>query len=139
MSIFKKIIDKIYQKKVQPEDAVVEPSGSVLIEYDSSSGDFTVTSEIQDMSEESISIFSYLIFHISTGELEGFIYESLKAWAEGDDEKMQFNEKLANQMAKLNALVLSMNPQETQQENDTPKVAIRASEVFNLKNLNEEG
>jgi len=131
MSLLQYLLNSLQKEKIIPEEIESDAAGKILIEYNSGTGNFTVLSEIDDLSEDSVNILSYLIFHISQGELENFIYESLKMWAGDDPEKKAFNEQLVNQMQKLHSFVLDQKVQ------SGGRVASPASQVFNFRRMKE--
>lgn len=136
MSIFNYMMSKIYKEKKEPEELLKEPSGCINIQYDSETGDFHVFCDINDVSAESSEILSLLLFHISNGELEPFVYESLKLWAGEDREKKAFNLMLAEDIKKINSLILDIET--TAEETDDVKgnkVAVKASRVFNFRDM----
>ncbi len=136
MSIFNYMMSKIYKEKKKPEELLKEPSGCINIQYDSETGDFQVFCDINDVSAESSEILSLLLFHISNGELEVFIYESLKLWAGEDREKKAFNLMLAEDIKKINSLILDIDTSEEEKSEVTSnKVAVKASRVFNFRDM----
>ena len=138
MSLLEYLLSGLQKGKIKPEDIQSDAAGKILIEYNAKSGDFTVLSDIDDLSEDSVNVLSYLIYHISQGELENFIYESLKLWAGDDPEKIRFNEQLADQMKNLHSFVLAQQGQEEQPTPSEGRVASPASQVFNFRGMNQQ-
>lgn len=134
MSIFNYIMSKIHKEKIKPEEILKEPSGSINIQYDSETGDFHVFCDINDVSPESSEILSLLIFHISHGEIEPFIYESLKLWAGDEREKKAFNLMLSEDIKKINSMILDIETAD-EEEKASNSVAVKASRVFNFRDM----
>jgi hypothetical protein len=120
----KKLKEEVLDKEKLEEEISRQPSGSILIQYFADNGDFTVYSDINDCSNESADILSILIYHIITGELEQYIYESIKLWAD-DEEKMDFYLRVLDILFKYESMIIK--------EKNTDDVAVKASEVFTIK------
>jgi len=119
-------IEKIDFEAIEQE-VVQPPSGKIIIDYDSETGDFQVESKVDDLSDDSVEILALLIFHITKGDLESFIFESLRIWAGDDDQKIAFNVKVALQSQKIDNMLI----EETKEQKN--KVAVSASQVFNFR------
>ena len=138
--LIKKVINALKREKIDLdsiekidfeslEESIKPPSsGRIVIDYDSQTGDFQVESQIDDLSNDSVEILALLIFHITKGDLESFIFESLRIWADDEDEKIDFNVKVALQTQKLDSMIID----ETKVK-EKNKVAVSASQVFNFR------
>ena len=62
--------------------------------------------------------------HIAAGELAPFVTQGLSVWAGEDEDKLQFNIKLAEHIEYLNSQVINFNKKDK-------NVAVSASDVFN--------
>jgi len=140
--MFKKLLQEIRRKKIEPEQIEEEltrkPSGMFIVNYYADNGDFTVATEIGDTSEESASMLALLMMHMTSPDFESFLFESLRVWAEDDDDKIEFNVKTMLESKKLDNLVLDL-PKE---EDGLPPpefddVAVSASTVFNFKEMRQ--
>jgi len=137
IQIFKNYLEKLTKKQVEEEvveEEVVEEeslvpnvSGSIRLEFDAETGDFGVMVNVEDLSDSCVEIFSLLMVHMANGEIVPFVYESLVGWADGDEEKKDFNEKVGEKIIGYTSEILK---EKVSQKNST---AIRASEVFNYR------
>ena len=107
-----------------PTEKELNISGRIEILFNASSGDFSVESEIYEISEETINTLALLLMHIAAGELAPFVTQGLSVWAGEDEDKLQFNIKLAEHIEYLNSQVINFNKKDK-------NVAVSASDVFN--------
>lgn len=115
------------KQEEQPLSLVPNVSGSILIEFDAETGDFGVMASVDDTSETCVKILSLLMVHMATGDITPFVYESLVGWADGDEEKLDFNERLG-------AEIIALTTEITEDKAKSRKTAaIKASEVFNYR------
>lgn len=134
--MFRRIFEKIRKDKIKPEEVeekieeelTRKPSGTLIVNYYSDNGDFTVATEIQDTSDESAGMMSLLMMHMQTEDFQSFIYEALRLWAGDDDDKIKFNVTMMLESKKLDSLVLE-TPESVED------VAVSASTVFNFKEM----
>jgi hypothetical protein len=108
----------------KPTEKELNISGRIEILFNASSGDFSVESEIYEISEETINTLALLLMHIAAGELAPFVTQGLSVWAGEDEDKLQFNIKLAEHIEYLNSQVINFNKKDK-------NVAVSASDVFN--------
>jgi hypothetical protein len=108
----------------KPTEEDLDISGRIEILFNASSGDFSVESEIYEISEETINTLALLLMHIAAGELAPFVTQGLSVWAGEDEDKLQFNIKLAEHIEYLNSQVINFNKKDK-------NVAVSASDVFN--------
>ena len=108
----------------KPTEEDLDISGRIEILFNASSGDFSVESEIYEISEETINTLALLLMHIAAGELAPFVTQGLSVWAGEDKDKLQFNIKLAEHIEYLNSQVINFNKKDK-------NVAVSASDVFN--------
>lgn len=125
--MIKKIISKFKKEKVP--DPTENSSGDITISYDSKTGDFYVITDIKDISDDSATILAYIMHHISNGEISQFIYEALALWAEEDAERKSFNYSLFEKIVVVSGI---LKDEDEAKKSKGDKVAVRASEVFNL-------
>lgn len=123
------IEEQIEQIPETIEEEKSDISGRIEILFNSTTGDFSVESEIFELSDETINTLSLLLMHIAAGEIAPFITQALAAWAGIDEEKLDFNIKLAERIEYINSQVLDFN--------DKKDVAVSASEVFNTNRHSE--
>jgi len=127
------IIKKQLSKKTEVEEQIEQipeiieeeklgVSGRIEILFDSGSGDFSVESEVFEISDETVNTLALLLMHIAAGEIASFITQSLAAWAGSDEEKLEFNKKLAEHIELINSQVIEISKKD---------VAVSASDVFN--------
>ncbi len=117
------------EKESEPEKILLVPntSGSITIEFDAETGDFGVLASVNDQSEDCVKILSLLMIHLATGDITSFVYESLVGWADDDEEKKDFNERLGLE-------IIALTDELTKEKNKAGrKVAAKASEVFNYR------
>jgi len=107
----------------KPTEEDLDISGRIEILFNASSGDFSVESEIYEISEETINTLALLLMHIAAGELAPFVTQGLSVWAGEDEDKLQFNIKLAEHIEYLNSQVVNFNKKDK-------NVAVSASDVF---------
>jgi len=141
--MFKKIFERLKKNKVKTEDIEQEmtrkPSGTIVINYFEDNGDFTVGSDINDITDSSAEMLALLMVHITSSDFQSFLWESLRVWAGDEDEKIAFNVATMIQSKKLDTLVLDIE-QANQEDNgqyNSSDVAVSASAVFNFKEMNE--
>jgi hypothetical protein len=108
----------------KPTEEELDISGRIEILFNASSGDFSVESEIYEISKETINTLALLLMHIAAGELAPFVTQGLSVWAGEDEDKLQFNIKLAEHIEYLNSQVINFNKKDK-------NVAVSASDVFN--------
>jgi hypothetical protein len=132
IQIFKNYLEKLTKKHVEEEiveeeSLVPNVSGSIRLEFDAETGDFGVMVNVEDLSDSCVEIFSLLMVHMANGEIVPFVYESLVGWADDDEEKKDFNEKVGEKIIGFTSDIIK---EKASQKNST---AIRASEVFNYR------
>jgi hypothetical protein len=125
--MIKKLISKFKKEKVV--DPTENSSGDITISYDSKTGDFYVVTDIKDISDDSATILAYILHHVSNGEISQFIYEALSLWAEEEEERQKFNHSLFEKIVVVSGM---LKEEEEKNKSKKEKVAVRASEVFNL-------
>jgi hypothetical protein len=137
--MFKQIFEKLKKNKVETEDIEKEftrkPSGTIVINYFEDNGDFTVGSEINDVTESSAEMLALLMVHMTSPDFQSFLFESLRVWADDEEDKIAFNVATMTQATKLDSLVMDIE-QANQEDNDqynSSDVAVSASAVFNFK------
>ena len=123
------IEEQIEQIPETIEEEKSDISGRIEILFNSTTGDFSVESEIFELSDETINTLSLLLMHIAAGEIAPFITQALAAWAGIDEEKLDFNIKLVEHIEYINSQVLDFS--------DKKDVAVSASEVFNTNRHSE--
>jgi len=143
----KELINKILGRKKNMVEVIDEeklsklanPDVRLSIEVDGESGEFTVEVDCTNLSDKCAENLSLLMYHTSTGGLLGFITESLTNWqvAEEDEvqERTEFCNKISHNLLAYENMLIGPNEQRSQEQSN--KVAVRASEVFNLKELNQ--
>lgn len=100
-------------------------SGEILIKFDGEDGNFIVESNIKDLSDRSAEVLSLIILHMSEGNLNYFVSNSIEEWAGEDEERLIYNQKLALYLENLNEI----------SKNNKNQVAVSASKVFNFKDM----
>ena len=123
------IEEQIEQIPETIEEEKLDTSGRIEILFNSTTGDFSVESEIFELSDETINTLSLLLMHIAAGEIAPFITQAISAWAGIDQEKLDFNIKLAEHIEYINSQVLDFS--------NKKDVAVSASEVFNTNRHSE--
>jgi len=103
-------------------------SGRIEILFNSTTGDFSVESGVFEISDETINTLALLIIHMASGEMAPFATQSLSAWASDDEEKINFNLKLAEHIEYINSQVINFSKKD---------VAVSASDVFNTNRHSE--
>jgi len=143
----KELINKILGRKKNTVEVIDEeelsklanPDVRLSIAVDGESGEFTVEVDCTNLSDKCAENLSLLMYHTSTGGLLGFITESLTNWqvAEEDEvqERTEFCNKISHNLLAYENMLIGPNEQRSQEQSN--KVAVRASEVFNLKELNQ--
>ena len=128
-------IEKIIEQEEQEEQElrlVPNTSGSIRIEFDAETGDFGVMASVDDTSDTCVKILSLLMVHMATGDITPFVYESLVGWAEEDEEKLDFNERLGLE-------IIALTTELSEEKKKTERTAaIKASEVFGLRGLKDK-
>ena len=143
----KDLINKILGRR-KKEDVVIDEEGlskianpdvKLSIEVDGESGEFTVEVDCTNLSDKCAENLSLLMYHTSTGGLLGFITESLTNWQVADKDEVQERTEFCNKISQNLLLYEDMliDPNKQKSQGQTNKVAVRASEVFNLKELNQ--
>lgn len=136
--MFKKLLNRIRKEKIKPEEVEEElkrkPSGYIVVNYFADNGDFTVSTEIDDVSESSSSMLALLMTHMTTDDFQSFLYEALRLWAGNEDDKVEFNVRTMLELNKLDSLIIDSVPDEPIEDED---VAVSASSVFNFKEMRE--
>jgi hypothetical protein len=100
-------------------------SGEISIKFNGEDGNFIVESNIKDLSDKSAEILSLIILHMSEGNLNYFLSNSIEEWAGEDEEKLIYNQKVALYLENLNEI----------SKNNENLVAVNASKVFNFKDM----
>jgi hypothetical protein len=143
----KDLINKILGRRKKKEGVVdeeelskiVNPDVKLSIEVDGESGEFTVEVDCTNLSDKCAENLSLLMYHTSTGGLLGFITESLTNWQVADKDEVQerteFCNKISQNILAYESMLIGSNEHRGQEQSN--KVAVRASEVFNLKELNQ--
>jgi hypothetical protein len=130
---FLRFFKRAKQEKIEPENIEEEitrkPSGTIVIDFFSDNGDFNVYSNIDDTSDEAVNVLSLLLYHMDAGELSSFVVQSLRLWADNDDEKIEFNAKTLLKMVEYDNLLIDVENKDESLE----EVAVRASKVFNFR------
>ncbi len=144
----KDIINKILGRRKQTDEVIKEeeviklsnPDSKISIEIDGESGEFIVDFECNNLSDRCAENLSLLMYHTSTGGLLNFFTEGLTKWQVAEEsevqERTEFNNKLAENLIIYENLLIDPNQKNAQEQDN--KVAVRASEVFNLKELNQQ-
>jgi len=132
--MLKRLLNLFNRPQPQEENKVANEneSGIIKFAYEASTADFTVESDIEDLSRESAIVLTKLLFLLNNGSLTKVIYESLGIWAANDPDKKQFLELL---IYEINSFNDEMSKLEEQSSNNT--LAVRASEVFNMRGMRE--
>lgn len=129
-----KIIEQEEQEEQEEEELHLVPntSGSIRIEFDAETGDFGVLASVEDTSDTCVKILSLLMVHMATGDITPFVYESLVGWADKDEEKLDFNERLGLE-------IIALTTELSEEKKKTERTAaIKASEVFGLRGLKDK-
>lgn len=130
---FLRFFKRAKQEKIEPENTEEEitrkPSGTIVIDFFSDNGDFNVYANIDDTSDEAANVLSLLLYHMDAGELSSFVVQSLRLWADNDDEKIEFNAKTLLKMVEYDNLLIDVENKDESLE----EVAVRASKVFNFR------
>jgi len=130
---FLRFFKRAKQEKIEPENIEEEitrkPSGTIVIDFFSDNGDFNVYANIDDTSDEAANVLSLLLYHMDAGELSSFVVQSLRLWADNDDEKIEFNAKTLLKMVEYDNLLIDVENKDESLE----EVAVRASKVFNFR------
>lgn len=144
MNIINKILSRYNKSKEEvekEEEEVVNfcnPDISFHIEVDGKTGEFIVDVECNDLSEECAENLSLLIYHTSTGGLAKFFTEALSKWQylekEEYEQRNDFCNEVADKLLEYDSLLIE---NEKKTDSNKNKVAVRASTVFNLKELNQ--
>lgn len=127
------------KEKIDPEDIVEKdsrkPSGTILINYYGDNGDFTVGSDISDLSENSSEMLALLFMHIGSPEFQPFLLESLRVWASDNDEKIEFNVNTTIQLTALENMVMDLPDTSANSKVNSEDPAVRATSVFGFKDM----
>jgi hypothetical protein len=115
----------VQEEQEEQEEECSYESGQISIKFDAEDGSFLVESDIKDLSDKSAEVLSFIILHISEGNLNSFISNSIEEWASDDEERLIYNQKIALCLENLNDI----------SRNDKNKVAVNASMVFNFKDM----
>jgi len=130
---FLRFFKRVKQEKIEPENIEEEitrkPAGTIVIDFFSDNGDFNVYANIDDTSDETANVLSLLLYHMDAGELSSFVVQSLRLWADNDDEKIEFNAKTLLKMVEYDNLLIDVENKDESLE----EVAVRASKVFNFR------
>ena len=117
------------EKEKKIENELPPLDGSIFIGFNSKSGDFEVYTEVSDLSDASVETLTLILLLFAQGKMNGYIYDSLNAWAEGDEDRKIFNEAISEKYKQYQSILDSFDKII---ENDN---IIKPSEVFNLKGL----
>ena len=69
-------------------------SGEISIKFNGEDGNFIVESNIKDLSDKSAEILSLIILHMSEGNLNYFLSNSIEEWAGEDEEKLIYIKRI---------------------------------------------
>jgi len=143
----KDLINKILGRKKNTVEVIDEeelsklanPDVKLSIEVDGESGEFSVEVDCTNLSDKCAENLSLLMYHTSTGGLLSFITDSLTNWQVANEDEVQerteFCNKISHNLLAYENMLIGPNEQRSQEQSN--KVAVRASEVFNLKELNQ--
>lgn len=143
----KELINKILGRKKNTVEVIDEeelsklanPDVKLSIEVDGESGEFSVEVDCTNLSDKCAENLSLLMYHTSTGGLLSFITDSLTNWQVANEDEVQerteFCNKISHNLLAYENMLIGPNEQRSQEQSN--KVAVRASEVFNLKELNQ--
>lgn len=130
LEIIKRLF-KTKNKKAPKEKNSDYPSGTMSISWNGTTGDFCVSLDVEELTQDSADTLGLLLFHFNGGNLTEILIKAVSYWAEAEEDH------------KFATKVLSIWSQSEEvsnihiEEEDT--LAVDPSEVFNLKQgLKEE-
>ena len=105
----------------------VSPSVSIIIKLENN-GEFSVITDITDQSEACVISLGTFMYHLATGGVAKHIAASIEELAEGDEERLAFNDRINEYLGLLSVYAKEINDE----------VAVPASSVFNIRNAQRE-
>lgn len=142
----KNIVNKILgrhkksEKPIKEEEILklVNPDVKFGVEVDGEHGEFIIDIECNNLSDKCAENVALLLYHTSTGGLTQFLTDGLSKWQyldkENYEERNDFCTLVADKLLNYESLLIGNTDEKEDLGSD--KVAVRASQVFNLKELN---
>lgn len=123
---------RLLKRKEVSKSPLSDVSGCLNFFWDSKTGDFTVSLDVNETTDASAEVLGMLMCYIDGGQLNQFLVESLKYWCDTPD-KMEFYTKV---LQTWNVMIELQKADQLDLE-DSPMV--HPSDVFRLSKGNANG